>query len=67
MLCIVFCGTLPELNFYDSKALCLHTADEDYISTIDVDMYQFALLALLWVVAVHSPSWYGWHERQHEG
>ena len=52
LIYIVLCGILAQLNFYVVKDSCLHTVDEDSLSTSDVDMYQYALLALLWVVAM---------------
>ncbi|CDW90585.1 UNKNOWN [Stylonychia lemnae] len=45
-------GILAQLNFYDAYGKCLHTQNEKSFSSTDVDMYQYALLALLWVVAI---------------
>lgn len=52
LIYIILCGILSELNFYVVDDTCLHTVNEGRFSTQDVDMYQFALLALLWVVSV---------------
>lgn len=52
MLFMVLSGILAQLNLYAVSSPCLHTTDEAHFSSAYVDLYQYALLALLWVVTV---------------
>eukprot|EP00347_Sterkiella_histriomuscorum_P022995 403336357 len=52
LIYIILTGILAQLNFYVADSKCLHTKYEDKFSSLNVDMYQYALLSLLWVVAV---------------
>jgi hypothetical protein len=49
---IVLSGVLGSLNFYDMNAKCLHTYDESLIRSDYVDLSQYSLTALLWIVSV---------------
>ena len=49
---IVLSGILGSLNFYDVGANCLHTYNEEKITSEFVDLYQYSLTALLWIVSI---------------
>jgi hypothetical protein len=49
---IVLSGILGSLNFYDVDAKCLHTYDETNFSSQSVDLLQYSLTALLWIVSI---------------
>lgn len=49
---IVLNGILASLNFYDVDAPCLHTYSEQHIATSWVDLYQYSMTALLWIVSL---------------
>jgi hypothetical protein len=52
LIFIVLNGVLASLNFYDVDAPCLHTYAEDSIGTTWVDLYQYSMTALLWIVSL---------------
>jgi hypothetical protein len=49
---IVLTGILGSLNFYDVNSICLHTFDENNFGSTSVDLYQYSLTALLWIVSL---------------
>ncbi len=52
MIFIVLTGVLGSLNFYNLEAPCLHTYNEEKFSSEFVDLYQYSLTALLWIVSL---------------
>jgi hypothetical protein len=52
MIFLVLSGILASLNFYDTASPCLHTYSEAAISTEYVDLYQYSMTALLWIVSL---------------
>lgn len=49
---IVLTGVVCNINFFKVDDKCLHTYDEDAVSSDFVDMYQYSLTALLWIVSL---------------
>ena len=53
---IILSGIMCSLNFYDVDAKCLHTFEEDVFGSTSVDLYQYSLTALLWIVSLPMMS-----------
>lgn len=49
---LVLSGIPAQLNFYVIGGTCLHTHNEDELSSANVDMYQYSMTALLWIVSL---------------
>lgn len=53
---IILSGIMCSLNFYDVDGKCLHTFEEDVFGSTSVDLYQYSLTALLWIVSLPMMS-----------
>jgi hypothetical protein len=49
---MVLSGIMGSLNFYNVDAKCLHTYNEENFSSTSVDLFQYSLTALLWIVSL---------------
>ena len=49
---MILSGIMCSVNFLDVEAKCLHTYNESAFSSQSVDLYQYSLTALLWIVSL---------------
>lgn len=52
MVFIMLSGVLSTLNFLDVDSTCLHSVNDKYFPPEVVDIYQYSLTALLWIVSI---------------
>ena len=49
---MVLSGIMGSLNFFNVYGQCLHTYDEENFGSKSVDLFQYSLTALLWIVSI---------------